>query len=408
MTICSQNRFEDKISGAKALFLVTGTCIGGGMLAIPMQTAEMGFWLSLAVLFISWVFMVFTGLLLIEATLWMKARAHFSSLSQFFLGTGGRILSLVVYLFMNASSLVAYTSGGALLIKGWLQSLFGLPLGYGVCCVIFTVLFGGFVYLGVSFVSKVNRWLSCLMGVFFLYLIALAFSKVEPGRLVFYPAWIKAWHAFPLVLASFSYQMIVPSLSSYLNYEVKPLKKAIVFGTSLPFGIYLLWLLAIHGLVPLEGVGGLQETLKSGALITEPLKLHLTSPFLVGAVDSFAFFALATSYLGLSIALFDFIYDLFKEKGVFLSKNQITALSIIPCLALAIFFPGALVDFLDFSGGFGDALLSGVIPIAMVWVGRYRKGLLGEYRAPGGKGALLAAAFFALSLFIFQWVKLLS
>ncbi len=407
MSVFSQSDSSIKISNLKAILLVTGTCIGGGMLAIPIQTAEIGFWLSLCVLIISWTFMMFTGFLLVEATLWVKGNTHFSSLSHFLLGRYGRFLSLVVYVFMNTSSLVAYTSGGANLVDGWLKNLLGISIGYSSCCILLTVLLGGFVYLGVSFVGRVNNWFSCLMGCFFLYLISLGFFRVKSEYLVFRPVWSGTLHAFPLILASFSYQMIVPSLCAYLNYEAKSLKKAIIIGTSIPFAVYFLWIFVIHGLIPLEGTGGLRDTAQSGALIVEPLRLYLASPLLTWVVDGFAFFALITSYLGLSLAFFDLIYDFFKESGIRLNKTWVAFLSFIPCLVLAIFFPSAFVNFLDLSGGFGDALLSGLIPVAMVWVGRYRKGLGGEYSAPGGKWALFLVALFALSIFMLQWIKLL-
>ena len=83
------------------------------MLAMPIQTAEAGFFPSFLAVLCSWVFMCFTGLLLVEATLWVKEGAHFSTLATALLGKTGRSISLVVYLFMNYTSLVAYTAGGA-------------------------------------------------------------------------------------------------------------------------------------------------------------------------------------------------------------------------------------------------------------------------------------------------------
>ncbi len=407
MTTSIQSGSTAKISLLNAILLISGTCIGGGMLAIPILTAEIGFWLSSLVLLLCWGFMTFTGLLLIEATFWVKAQAHFSTLSQFLLGRFGKILSLIVYLFMNVLSLVAYTSGGAILIDGWLKNFLGIEAGYTLCCFLFTFLFGGFVYLGISFVTKVNDWFSVLMGLFFFYLIGLGLSRIQPEYLQFRPLWMGTLNAFPIILASFSYQMIIPSLCSYLNYEIKSLKKAVFIGTSLPFGIYFVWLFVIHGLVPLEGADGLRETAQKGALIIEPMRLYLATPFLTWIVDGFAFFALTTSYFGLSIALLDFLHDLFRSQGKNPSKKWITAISLMPCLFLAIFFPKALVNCLDMSGGFGDALLSGLIPIAMVWIGRYIKKLPSEYTAPGGKSILLVTGLFSLAVFIFQWVKIL-
>jgi len=56
--------------------------------------------------------------------------------------------------------------------------------------------------------------------------------------------------SFPLILVAFSYQMIVPTVCSFLNYDAKDLKRAVVLGTTFPFFVYLLWIFLIHGIHP--------------------------------------------------------------------------------------------------------------------------------------------------------------
>lgn len=390
----------------KGAMLVSGTCIGGGMLAMPIQTADAGFLMSLLVLASSWIFMTFTGLLLIEATLWIKNQTHFSSLAQILLGTPGRILSLAVYLFMNTTSLVAYTSGGAQLF-GHFLSLLGVSLGYKTCCTLFTLIFGGILSLGLLLIGKINNWLVLLMGAIYCYMTFLGISNLHPDYLEFRPAYVAGLFSYPLIFAAFSHQMIVPSLCSYLRYDAGKLKKALLIGTSIPFAVYTLWLLVIHGLIPYEGENGLHMAFVNNSLIVEPFRAHFTQGLLFAMIDVFALLALATSYMGLSMALFDFVRDIFKGAGKYPSRNTIILISILPCLFLAMHFQKALLDFLDISGGFGDALLSGIIPVAMVWIGRYRKHFETDYQVAGGKPALIAAGSFAIVIFIVQWVKLL-
>ncbi len=376
------------------------------MLAMPIQTADAGFLMSLLILASSWVFMTFTGLLLVEATLWIKSQTHFSSLAQILLGTPGRILSLAVYLFMNTTSLVAYTSGGAQLF-GHFLSLVGLTVGYNTCCILFTLLFGGLVSFGLLFIGKVNNWLVLLMGAIFCYLTFMGISQLHPDYLAFRPAWVAGLFSYPLIFAAFSHQMIVPSLCSYLRYDAAKLRKALLIGTSIPFAVYTLWLLVIHGLIPYEGANGLHMAFINNALIVEPFRVHFTEGLLYVMIDLFALLALATSYMGLSIALFDFVRDIFQGVGRYPSRNAIILISILPCLFLAMHFEKALLGFLDVSGGFGDALLSGIIPVAMVWIGRYRKRFETEYQVAGGKTALVLAGAFSVVIFVVQWIKLL-
>lgn len=383
--------------------LVSGTCIGGGMLALPVQTAGAGFLYSVMGIIICWAFMTFTGLLLVEATLWVKNETHFTSLSRILVGNGTRFLAVFVYLFMNYISLVAYTAGGASLIQHQIGKHLGLSLNYETCCVLFSILFGSMIYLGAQFVGKLNLWFMIGLAVTFFGLTSLAVGHVDMTKLAFKPHWSQSMGIFSMILATFSYQMVVPSLCLQLNYDARQLKKAIILGTTIPFVVYTFWLFIVHGVVPQEGENGLLEALNRGASATEPLRAQFGHWSLAILPDFFAFFAIVTSYLGLSLALFYFLKDCFQEVNISMTKNAIILSSIIPTLLLAMMFPKALVQCLDISGGYGDTILSGLIPIAMVWIGRYRKKLTGEFRVPGGKIGLALAAVFYLFIFAIQF-----
>jgi tyrosine-specific transport protein len=363
------------------------------MLVMPVETSGTGFFLSLFVLLVCWVFMTFTGLLLLEATLWVRNMTHFPSLTSTLLGSSGKVLSLFVYLFMNCASLVAYTSGGAAFMNQWVMQGFGFDLGYQTSCVLFTVIFGTILYFGASFIAKINVGLSIFMGTIYCYLVGAGALSFESDYLSFRSGF-SGFFSFPLILAAFSYQMIVPSLCTYLKYDSKNLKKAIFVGTTIPLAIYCIWLLVIHGLF------------SHSEAPADPLKLQLSGTYLPIFADVFAFCALATSYLGLCFALFDFVRDLFKDVWKTPKQSSLTAVSLGPTLLLAMYFPKALLSCWDLSDGIGEAVLSGLIPVIMVWVGRYQRRLSGTYQAPGSKWALYGAGMFALTLFCIQWIKL--
>lgn len=405
MTTITQSRTEEKGSLWGVTLLISGACIGGGMLVMPVQAASAGFFVSTIALLICWAFMTFTGLLLVEATLWLKNETHFSSLSRILIGHGAKIVAILVYLFMNSASLVAYTAGGASLIDLAFQSLTGISLGYTTSCAIFTLLFGSVVYVGARFVGTINSFLMGTLVLAYLGLIGFAIGNVDPQNLAFRPTWKEGAGIFSMILATYSYQMVVPSICSYLNYDPKKLKKAIIWGTSIPCVVYILWILVIHGSIPLEGAHGLKEALASGAAATGPLGARFKNSSLTFLSNSFAFCAVVTSYLGLSLALFSFLKDGLKDLKIELGNNAILFWTFVPAFFLAISYPKALLDFLDLSGGYGDTILSGILPVLMVWMGRYRKGYSGEYRVFGGKGALILTGLFFSSILILQIFK---
>lgn len=381
-------------------FLISGTCIGGGMLAMPTQMAESGFPLTFFNLFISWAFMTFTGLLLAEATLWLKNDAHFTSLSRFLVGDWLKYIALVVYLFMNYASLVAYTAAGASLIQFWLLSFAEIAVSYELSCIFFTLFFGFIVFLGSQFVGKLNFF--CMIGLSIAYFVLIGFGlkNVQGANLTYRSNFIESFGSLSIILATFSYQMVIPSVCAYMQYDKEQLRKTIIFGTTLPFIIYALWVFVIHGAVPLEGANGLREALESGASATVTLRGRFNHWSLDVLADSFAFLAVVTSYLGLSFALFYFLKDSLQEIKIKLSRSSIILLTAVPTLFLAILYPKALLQCLDMSGGFGDTILSGLIPIGMVWVGRYKKKLDASYETPGGKLALIIATLFFLVILL--------
>ena len=400
MTVLIERDVRKEDSLTVATLLISGTCIGGGMLAMPIQVAESGFVLTFINLFICWAFMTFTGLLLVEATHWLKNETHFSSLSRYLVGDWLKIVCLVVYLFMNYASLVAYTAGGAALIKHWVESFANISLNYETCCTIFTLVFGFVVFLGARFIGQLNFLLMMSLGACYVVLVGFGLNQVEAQNLVPRSNFIEGVSSFSIILATFSYQMVIPSVCALLKYDMKKLKKAVILGTTFPFIIYSLWVLIIHGSVPLEGANGLREALDNGSAATVALRGRFDHWSLNILSDGFAFLAVTTSYLGLSLALFYFIKDGFREIKIELSRNSVILLTLIPTLFLAILYPKALLQCLDISGGFGDTILSGLVPIGMVWVGRYKKKLDASHQIPGGKWALLASTLFFLFILI--------
>ena len=85
------------ISGS---LLIAGTTIGAGMLAIPLVTGVAGFWPASIVTTFVWLYMLLTGLLFLEATLWMHRGANVLSMTKRFIGEKGRLLAGGTFVFL--------------------------------------------------------------------------------------------------------------------------------------------------------------------------------------------------------------------------------------------------------------------------------------------------------------------
>lgn len=388
---------NDKVSFftlVSAIFLVAGTCIGGGMLALPVATGLAGFLPSITVMLLTWLMMTLTALMLLEVSLWMEEGVHVITMSSRLLGPFGKAISWVLYLFICYASLVAYTAGGSVQIA----NLFGLSKGLST--LLFVVVFGSVIYLGSRIVGRVNAVLFIAMIAAYFALVGIGVDEVKPEQLR-HQDWSVAWMALPLLLTSFSFQTMVPSLTPYLKRQAGALRKAIIFGTGLALLVYVIWQVIILGIVPVKGEEGLLAALLKGEPATEFLATHVHGPLLAQVAEFFAFFALITSFLGIALGLFDFLSDglNIKEKGG--GQVLLALLVAIPTLFFANYFERAFLVALDASGGFGDAILNGIIPCLMVWIGRYKLGYKGIQMVKGGKPVLFLVLLFYILTVIF-------
>lgn len=380
------------------MFLVGGTCIGGGMLALPIATGISGFLPSLVVMAICWLMMTATALLLLEVSLWMEEGVHVITMSKRLLGWPGQVVSWILYLFICYASIVAYTAGGGLQIASAFAHFLQLPISREWGCVLFIALFGSVIYLGSRVVGRVNSILFVAMIVSYLALVSVGMDEVKP-LLLKYRNWNTAWLALPILLAAFSFQTMVPSLTPYLKKHVKGLRLAIIGGTFIAFLVYAIWEALVLGIVPVQGANGLAEALSRAEPPTQFLTAHVTWNFVAQIAEFFAFFAIVTSFLGMALGLFDFLSDGLKIPKEGWGQVALGLLVALPTLVFAIQFERIFLLALDSSGGYGDTILNGIIPVLMVWVGRYKLGYTQGIQLPGGKPVLIVVfCFFVLAL----------
>ncbi|NGX38893.1 MAG: Tryptophan-specific transport protein [Chlamydiae bacterium] len=374
-----------------ASLLVAGTAIGAGMLALPVATAQGGFWPAVAVYFLCWIFSSATGLLLLEACLWLPKDSNIVSLSSHLLGRKGKMASWVLYLFFFYCLTIAYVSGGGGLITVLFKDTIPIPLGI----LIFVLVFSPVVYIGTHAVDRFNFLLMVGLIISFSAFIVIGIGKVDVNILE-HAHWPSAFLALPVMLASFSYQGIVPSIRTYFYNEPKTARKVILIGSSLPFFIYLIWEYLILGIVPLEGANGLLAALENGQTAIDPLRQFSQSRTIYAIGQAFAFFALSSSFLGVTLGLFDFLADGLKMKKRGTDKGILFSIVYIPPMVVAMLNPNIFISALSYAGGFGAILLLGLFPILMVWSGRYKKGLPRKDQLWGGKPLLLFLACFVL------------
>lgn len=373
------------------ILLVAGTSIGGGMLALPVLTSIGGFIPSLVIYILCWAFMASTGLLFLEISSWMEKDSNIVSMADRTLGSFGKIVAWVVYLFLFYCLTIAYVVGCGDLVSQFFQE--SIPEWAG--SLIFVFLFGPIVYAGTRVAGPLNMVLMLGLGIFYLVFVFLGWKHVNYDLLKS-QNWPLSLLALPISFTAFAYQGIIPTLVNYLNHDIKKTRLAILIGSFLPLITYIIWQWLILGIIPTNGPGGLAEALKEGNNAVHPLKNFIQTPWVYIAGQFFAFFALVTSFLGVTLGLLDFLADGLKVKKNAWGKFWLCLTIFIPPLFIGYTYPHIFLIALDYAGGFGCAILLGLLPILMVWSGRYRLGLQSIYSPKGGKFFLVILLLFVL------------
>lgn len=381
-----QNRFLGGI------LLVSGTTIGAGMLALPVVTGIAGFFPSLLLFLLYWIFMTFTALLMLEVNLWMEENTNLITMAKKTLGRPGKICSWIIYLFLLYALTIAYIAGSGVIFLDFIKTLFGVELPTWIGPFPLLLIFGYFVYKGTRSVDYINRFLMMGLVVTFIAIMFFLMPYVQ-FSLYEHANWKALWISVSIVSTSFGFHIIIPTLTDYLQRDVKQLRHVILIGSAIPLIVYVIWNALTLGILPSEQLyQGYQQGVDGATLLSNYLKysqLGLVARF-------FSLFAIVTSFLGVSLSLTHFLSDGLKIRKNAQGRFVLCLLAFVPPLFFVLTDPRAFLNALEYAGAFGVVTLLGILPVLMVWSGRYFQHRESVYKAPGGKLALCLAVVISL------------
>ncbi|MCK4934471.1 MAG: amino acid permease [Simkaniaceae bacterium] len=387
------------------MLLISGTTIGAGMLGIPLVTGIAGFVPGIFITVLVWFFMLCTGLLFLEVTLWLPDGSNILSMTERFLGRKGKYISGGMFIFLYYSLMIAYFAAGAPILAEALKEVFGFQLvGYQIFLV-FGLIFGAIVGIGPKSIDRTNILLSLGMILAWFLLIGKGSSSVE-SKLLYFTNWKAMIFAAPMLFGAFGFHNVVPSLCSYLKRDVKVLRASIFWGSFIPLIVYLVWQWLIIGSIPQDQI---KQTLLEGNPITTAFQEKIGTPWVAKAGQFFAFFAIVTSIIGVSFSMVDFLGDGMNiKRRVGVRRVGLTLLTFTPPFIFATLNPHIFDTALGLAGGYGEAFLNGLLPIALVWIGRYVFKMDSNARFFGGKFTLFFLTLCALLVICIETVILFS
>ena len=375
--------------------IIAGTAVGAGMFSIPIVTSGVWFSGSVALLIYTWFCMLISGLMILEATMNYPAGASFHTVVKDLLGKGWNTLNGLSITFVLYILTYAYISAGGSIIAHTLEGVFGA--NQTLSGLVFAIVVAFIVWLSTRAVDRLSTILIGGMVITFVLSVGDMFIHVQPAVLFnlndndasYLPY---ALAALPYLLTSFGYHGNVPGLVKYYQKDSGAVVRSLVYGTLLALAIYILWQYVIQGNIARDAF---KQVIAEGGNIGSLLKQmgNVSSSYAVGQLlNAFSYMALASSFLGVSLGLFDFLADFFKFKDNQAGRTKSALVTFVPPTVAALLFPNGFLYAIGFAG-LAATIWAVIVPAMMARASR-RRFPQASYRAPGGQGMILFIILF--------------
>ncbi|MCZ4335883.1 aromatic amino acid transport family protein [Shewanella colwelliana] len=392
-----------------SIAIVAGTAIGGGMLALPLATASLGTIPALLLLIAIWGISIYTSLLMLEINLRTGVGLNVHAITGKTLGKVGQLIQGGSFLSLLFALTMVYLMGGSSLLESRFEPL-GITMNHEFAVLLFTVVFGGFIAIGVAWIDKVSRVLFTAMVALFIIVVLFLLPEVSPSYMLRESAtelvskgelgnlWLAA---IPVVFTSFGFHVCIATIVRYLDGDAMSLRKVLIIGSTIPLVCYILWLMVTLGTVGGATVYGFDGSLPK---LVSALQGIAQSAVLQQCIDLFANLALITSFLGVTMSLFDYIAELTRARDDIAGRIKTWLITFIPPLLCALYYPDGFIQVLGFAA-IPLVVMIIFLPIAMAL--SQRKQNLGGYQVMGGTPALMASAAVGAVIIAAQlWVAL--
>jgi len=342
---------ETKHSSVWGVMVIAGTVIGGGMFALPVDLAGAWFFWGAFILIIAWFSMLHSGLLLLEANLNYPVGSSFNTVTKDLIGNRWNIVSGLTVAFVIYILTYAYISANGAIISETIAMNQGThvnPRIVGVCTALFVAAVLWFSSLAASRITSLFLGIKIIafivvFGSFFFqvdYGILRDINVTSASHTNYFPY---IFMALPVCLASFGFHGNIPSLIICYGKRKDKLIKSLVFGSLLALFIYLFWLYCTMGNITRDSFN---EIISSGGNVDSLVKSFLGTRQ-HGVIEFcllvFSNLAVASSFFGVTLGLFDYLADLFKLDNSPSGRLKTIMLTFLPPTILYLIFPNGFI-----------------------------------------------------------------
>lgn len=358
-----------------SILLVAGTCIGSGMIALPLVLSPLGLISSICLMMVIWGIMYFTSLINLELNLQAGQGLPLGALSRRFSGRSAEFVGAFSLKLLTYSLLSAYLYGGTSIIQKLLSSFVGQEYSFTLIASIYATTIGLILLLPMRLIDRVNRTLFVgLMAAVAVFMIGL-FSSIKWSNLPLWPHGslsLAPWRmALPVVFTSFGFQVIFHTLTNYCNKNVVMLKRTFFWGSLIPAIVYIVWSTSILSAIFHHNPEFYKQMAAQAADIGDLVK-ELSSIAQWQAVQLvvwlITFFVIVTSIIGVGIGLTDSLRE-FLSLLIPRSRQRdyvSVLMALIPSYLVAIFVQNAFISVLGFAGMI-LAIIAILLPIYLLY-----------------------------------------
>lgn len=295
-----------------ALFVVAGTTIGAGMLALPMSVASLGILGGSLLLSALWGVMYLSAIIALDLNIHAKIGSSIAKLSNDNLGKAAGLIGAATLVLMLNALLVAYTSGASSLIKTIADTYTNISISQPMTMTIFTIAMAALVCIDMKILDTGNHIFFAIMMFVFLAMMAVLFGKIQISKpmLGIQEPGVSPWLiAVPLFFTSFGFHGSIPSLVNYCESRSNLIKSAFFWGSFVPLLIYLIWIIGGLSIVYTYDHAVFTKLVNNEAdlgVFILSLSNTIDTPWLQSFSWIFSLLAIITSFLGVAIGLFDY------------------------------------------------------------------------------------------------------
>ena len=342
---------EKKHSSFWGIMVIAGTVIGGGMFALPVDLAGAWFFWGAFILIVAWFSMLHSGLLLLEANLNYPVGSSFNTVTKDLIGNVWNTVNGITVAFVLYILTYAYISANGAIISETISINTGNQINTRIVGICIAVFVAGILWFSSLAASRITSFFLGVKIFSFVIVFGSFFFQVDYSILRDSSGAMGAgasyyqymFMALPVCLASFGFHGNIPSLIICYGKRKDKLIKSVVFGSLLALVIYLFWLCCTMGNIPRESF---KAIISSGGNVDSLVKSFLGTRqhgIIEFCLLVFSNLAVASSFFGVTLGLFDYLADLFKIDNSHAGRFKTVLLTFLPPALLYLVFPNGFI-----------------------------------------------------------------